>query len=861
MVFCAINIKNNLISLFNFSIFKAFQILGLIMEITRNPQLQIAFDFVQSTNKNIFLTGKAGTGKTTFLHNLKKKSLKRMVVVAPTGVAAINAGGVTIHSFFQMPFGPHIPNKLCNVNAPSDNNRATNNFKKFNREKINIIKTLDLLVIDEISMVRADLLDGLDEVLRRYKDRSLPFGGVQLLMIGDIQQLAPVIKDDEWEILKDHYETVFFFSSMALQKTSYVSIELKHIYRQNDQAFIKLLNKIRDNSMDIETLHELNKRYKPGFSQEEESDGYIILTTHNAQAQEINDSKLKKLPGNSHIFKASVQGDFPEYSYPTEFELALKKGAQVMFVKNDSSHDKLYYNGKIGAIVKFEDDIVFVKCKEDPGIIALERVEWQNMKYTIDKETKEIKEEIAGTFVQYPLKLAWAITIHKSQGLTFDKAIIDAKAAFAHGQVYVALSRCRTLDGLVLNSPISQKCVISNSTVSHFSKEIEQNPPGDKLLNESKKTYQQMLLMELFNFIPVQRQISYLIKVVRENSGSIFGNLQEKLLQLNSSIKTDIIEVFEKFDKQLQQLIKQEDNIENNLALQERVKKACAYFAEKTEEQVENELSPVKFETDNTEVRKTIKKLLERLHEELKIKIYCLKECRNGFYVRDYLETRAKAALQKPTSKKDESKTIEEYAPADLPHQELYRQLKNWRNSKASELNLPSYMVLPWKTVAELLYNLPTSTAGLKKIKGIGKKKIETFGYEILEIIDSYCKENNIEPPEVVPFSSPKKQKKNTKQISFELLKSGKTIKEIADEREMSPRTIEGHLAYFIGTGELNIEEFVAPDKINHISNYFLNSNNTLLAPAKSALGENVSYSELLFVIKHLEYMGKVDVS
>src|ERR1035437_9433427 len=262
----------------------------LMMTITDNPQLRLAFDFVQFTNKNVFLTGKSGAGKTTFLHNLKKLSPKRMIVVAPTGVAAINAGGVTIHSFFQMPFGPHIPQAL----PVNDDARKSGDFKRFSREKISIIKSLDLLVIDEISMVRADLLDGIDEVLKKYKDRYKPFGGVQLLLIGDLQQLAPVVKDDEWNLLKDHYDTVFFFSSKALQKTSYVSIELKQIYRQRDSIFIEILNKIRENKIDAETLTELNKRYIPGFSHTADQ-GYITLTTHNYQAQEINEQKLKKL--------------------------------------------------------------------------------------------------------------------------------------------------------------------------------------------------------------------------------------------------------------------------------------------------------------------------------------------------------------------------------------------------------------------------------------------------------------------------------------------------------------------------------------------------------------------------------------
>src|SRR4030042_2353673 len=401
------------------------------MEPDNNPDLHLAFDFVQCTNRNIFLTGKAGTGKTPFLHNLKRSAPKRMIVVAPTGVAAINAGGVTIHSFFQLPFHPHVPvHYLKPGYLPESPEQQGSQVYKLSREKINIMKSLDLLVIDEISMVRADLLDAVDGILRRYKDHDQPFGGVQLLMIGDLQQLAPVVREDDREILDRYYDTTFFFGSLALRQTNYVTIELKQIYRQNDPEFIKLLNKIRDNQVDSDTLNQLNKQYDPHFIPDSDS-GYITLTTHNAQAQLINNSKLDKLPGKAKVFKAIISDDFPEYSYPTAYELHLKAGAQVMFVKNDISKEKLYFNGKIGRIERFEDEAILVQCPGEALPIMVEKAEWQNMKYSLDEETKEIQETVIGTFTQFPLKLAWAITIHKSQGLTFEKAVIDARAAFA----------------------------------------------------------------------------------------------------------------------------------------------------------------------------------------------------------------------------------------------------------------------------------------------------------------------------------------------------------------------------------------------------------------------------------------------
>ena len=361
------------------------------MEIT-NHDLQFAFDFVKYTNRNIFLTGKAGTGKTTFLRDLKKLSPKRMIVVAPTGVAAINAGGVTIHSFFQLPFHPFVPSFYLSENNP-DKQPEQKDFTgyKMSREKINIIRGLDLLIIDEISMVRADTLDAIDYALRRYKSHNLPFGGVQLLMIGDLQQLAPVVKDEDREIINRYYNSSFFFGSLALSSTDYVTIELKHIYRQNDQAFINLLNKVRDNHVDSDVLSELNKRFIPDFDLDSDG-GYITLTTHNYQALTLNDSKLEKLPGKPHSFKAIIKDEFPEFSYPTASELILKTGAQVMFAKNDLSRDKLFFNGKIGKVEAFKDDVIVVKCPDDDFPIRVERAEWQNMKYTLDDQTKEIQE-------------------------------------------------------------------------------------------------------------------------------------------------------------------------------------------------------------------------------------------------------------------------------------------------------------------------------------------------------------------------------------------------------------------------------------------------------------------------------------
>lgn len=829
-------------------------------EFISNDQLQLAFDFVQYTGKHIFLTGKAGTGKTTFLHQLKLNSPKRMVVVAPTGVAAINAGGVTIHSFFQMPFGPFLSPEL--ISSGSENNTSPDSFQKFNREKISIIKSLDLLVIDEISMVRADLLDGIDSVLRRYKDRNKPFGGVQLLMIGDLQQLAPVVKDDDWNLLKPYYDTVFFFSSKALQKTDYVSIELTHIFRQRDEVFIRLLNKIRDNSADQQTLDELNKRYLPGFITKD-GDGYITLTTHNYQSHTINDSKLEKLPAKVRRFTAKVEGEFPEFSYPNDFELNLKKGAQVMFVKNDISRDKLYYNGKIGAIVKIDADISWVKCQGDEEDIAVGPVEWQNTKYTIDDETKEIKEKILGTFTQIPLKLAWAITIHKSQGLTFEKAIIDAKAAFAHGQVYVALSRCKTMEGMVLSTPISNQCIKSDTKVSVFNHAIEQNPPGQELLEKSKLAFQHSLLLELFDFQPLLRRLNYCVKLMNEHEESILPALKAVFVPMSPDVRRDLTDVSEKFKSQLLQLIATNNNVEENILLQERIQKACHYFSDKLAIIVIEKLKDLEIVIDNKTVRKSVNDAVGKLNEEVTVKHACVKGCENGFNVKRYMEIRAKAAID-ITDQKLKNKASTFTPDHNMKHPELYRKLRAWCNQKADDLNVDTYMVLPYKVLIDLISQLPASIPELKKVKGFGAKKVSQFGKEILEILLEYRIRTKMEIPVVPTSIEPeieiKAPKGDTKLVSFELFLRGKSVDVIAKERSLAVSTIESHLSYYVGTGELGLERLVDPQKAAIISAWYLKNPTLGSGPAKAALGDNVSYSELRFVWIYLMHRKQLMV-
>ena len=816
-----------------------------------NEPLNLAFDFVQYTGQHIFLTGKAGTGKTTFLLNLKNKSPKRMIVVAPTGVAAINAGGITIHSFFQLSFAPQI-----GIENTSPQQR------RFSKEKINIIRSLDLLVIDEISMVRADILDAIDGVLRRFRDRSKPFGGVQLLMIGDLQQLSPVVKNDEWNLLKTTYDTVYFFSSKVLRETSYVSIELLHVYRQQDNKFISILNKVRDNKLDQNALTALNQRYIPDFNPETE-EGYITLCTHNAHAHRINDTKLQQLAPKEQIFNASTEGKFPEYSFPTDFELKLKIGAQVMFVKNDPLPEKLFYNGKIGEITSISEDVIFVQCPDEESEIEVTPLLWENIKYTIDKETSEIKETVEGSFLQFPLKLAWAITIHKSQGLTFERAIIDAEASFAHGQVYVALSRCKTLEGMVLSTPISSRSIINDNTVSGFIQKVEKSQPGTKELNDARLAYQQELLMDLFRFNHTMMLVNSINKLMRENTSSVPEAIVDYFKQIHASVVTDLVEVAEKFRVQITKFLSLQPDVELNIDLQERISKAAVYFSEKVKIGLTEKIARADLDIDNKALRKQLNAVTSRLSEEAKLKFVCFEACREGFQVKKILDVRAKAVVEKGKPSKPQ-KFKEVLSSESIPHPDLYNILRLFRTEKAEDLGVPAYMIFSQKALIELVNYLPVESQTLTQINGLGSKKVSQFGAEIIEIIDVYCQGNNVDRMEVPlklkskrkrKSGEPKQPKEDSKNISYQLFKSGKTIIEIADERALSPTTIEGHLAHFIAKGELEVSLLLSDDKLKKIVEYFEDAETENLTPAKEALGKNFSYSELRLGLNHLKFL------
>ncbi|HRI59210.1 MAG TPA: AAA family ATPase, partial [Saprospiraceae bacterium] len=810
------------------------------MSFQSNPQLELAFDYVRNTHKNIFLTGKAGTGKTTFLHKIKQESPKRMVVVAPTGVAAINAGGMTIHSFFQLPFGPFLPG----------NAQEAARQRRFSGEKIRLIQSLDLVVIDEISMVRADVLDAIDDVLRRYRDFYKPFGGVQLLMIGDLHQLPPVVKDEEWNLLRDHYQTAYFFGSHALRNTDPVSIELKHIFRQSDTTFIDLLNKVRDNKIDDSVLATLNSRYVANFQPTVE-EPYITLTAHNASAQEINAEKLTGIAQPLQTFKATIQGDFPAYAYPADEVLECKKDAQVMFVKNDMAREKRYYNGKIGKITGFRDGTIYVRCPGDDDEIEVIPAEWTNVKYSLNEQTKEVSEEVVGTFTQYPLKLAWAITIHKSQGLTFERAIIDAQAAFAHGQVYVALSRCKSFEGIVLRSRIAYSSVKTDLLVKDYTDEADKNAPDEAHLTRSKAEYQQSLVLELFDFSRLRKQFTKMNRLFLEHENTLHPEAGQQLKALETQAGEQVFAVADKFKPQIQYYFQQAALPEENQELQARIQKAGTYFEEKLGKDLLPAARNIQILTDNKTVRKAAMEALEGLQKELFIKNACFAGAQTGFTAARYLRAKADAELDFRMVKNTHLPAFADPAgvPRNTPHPILYARLKKWREDLADAAGVELYEVLPTRSLLELVQFLPLNLTALKKIKGIGKGKSLQFGPDLIAIIQGYCTEHHIQTTGqmtdlAAAALAEKAPKTDTKMLSFELFKAGKTIDEIAAERGFVRSTIEGHLAHFVGLGELEIFALLEREQVQEIEQFLIGHNTQSSAEAKAHFGEKYSYGQ-----------------
>jgi hypothetical protein len=572
-----------------------------------NNEYEIAAQFALQTNQHIFLTGKAGSGKTTLLKHIADKATKNFVIVAPTGVAAINAGGVTIHSMFYFPTTSFIPS-----NEFEDMNLVTNRslllkHMRYNREKRRLLQELELLIIEEVSMVRCDILDAIDFALQVVRRNKLPFGGVQVLLIGDMHQLPPITKDNEWEVLQRYYQSPYFFDSQVWQKLDAVQIELKKIYRQSDERFLNLLNNIRNKEMEQDDFEQLEKRFQPLFKPTEK--GYVMLCTHNYKADNINADELKKLSAKMLSFEAEIEGDFPENMYSCERILNLKEGAQVMFIKNDTESGR-YYNGKLAVIKKIDAREIIVEFNENKESFSLSRQTWENTRYNVEEGTGKILKNDLGTFRQYPLRLAWAITIHKSQGLTFDKVIIDAGQSFAAGQVYVALSRCRSLEGIVLHSRIAQNSLFTDDKINSFSNSHHNTNKLQQVLSEAKIRYAKYLLKRLFTFSNLSDRTDEWKQMIEQKEIPE----KEKAIELCEKIKSEIILISETADKFQAQLDRLLNNLEEsdlgNQVLKERCGKAIDYFTSSLYNQL---ITPLHEHVQSLAYKSRVKKYVQQV--------------------------------------------------------------------------------------------------------------------------------------------------------------------------------------------------------------------------------------------------------
>lgn len=796
-----------------------------------NPELELAYRYISQTNRHLFLTGKAGTGKTTFLHRVKAEIPKRMAVVAPTGVAAINAKGVTIHSLFQLPFGTLMPERM----------KQELRTRRFSEKKKKLIRSLDLLIIDEISMVRADMLDAIDAVLRHVRRKEEPFGGVQLLMIGDLHQLPPVVKDSDWREMRELYKTSYFFASQALREARSQVIQLKHIYRQSDEVFIGLLNKVRNNKMDQQVFDTLNSRYREDFRPTDD-EGYITLSSHNHTSQKINREKLDQLAGKAYKFKATVTGTFPESMYPNEEELTFKVGAQVMFNKNDSGEVREYFNGKIGRITAIVSDEITVSCP-DGARITVTPVEWENRRYSLGKN-KEIEEDIIGTYEQHPLKLAWSITIHKSQGLTFDKVIIDAGAAFAHGQVYVALSRCKTFEGIILRTKIGTDSVKTDTVVRSYSERAEENQPTEESLRNDQRAYEIKCLNELFTFKEIEYAAKQLQRALFEHERAIQGDAHGEYWKLHEVLKAKAIKVGHGFLGHIVNYGKAEALPSENEELGARLTKAGQYFAQYLGEELLPELAMFGVMTDNQKVRQAVDERIETLVRLLFGKLVGFKTLENGYDPAAYITARTNAELdfkkKQGSSATKKPKTI---LPKDLAHPELYLKLTEWRAELASETNKPAYTIAHNQTLLDIAALLPTTKPGLLRVKGFGPKTFDKYGAAIVAIVEGYLGDKQVEKTDL--WSA---VKADTRKVSLDLHREGKSLEEIAELRELKPSTIETHLAHWVKEGSLKVEEVVPQETIDLILPYFKENADAELKDAFHHFKEKHSYGILRLV-------------
>ena len=697
-----------------------------------------AMEFAINTDRSLFITGKAGTGKTTFLRNFRKETNKQIAVVAPTGVAAINAGGTTIHSFFQLPFTPFKP-------TPAWQSQLISQIK-MSKPRRNVIRELEVLIIDEISMVRADVLDAIDVVLKTIRHRqNEPFGGVQMILIGDMHQLSPVAKTNEWSLISDYYKSVYFFDSHVIQKHPPIYIEFDKIYRQSDNQFIKVLNEVRNNSLSEEGANLLKRRYNCNFTPLP-NDHYITLTTHNYSADYINRIELDKLSTPIHEFHARVSGTFPENAFPIEQVLELKEGAKVMFIKNDTETPRRFYNGKIGVVSAIEDDIITVECPGDDYQITVPTLTWENIRYNTNKETNTIEEEIIGTFEHVPLRLAWAITIHKSQGLTFEKAVIDAGKAFSPGQVYVALSRCRSLEGIVLKSPINTESISVDKQVIEFSSLKPDIAYISHELECARKEFETSMLLQLYVFNHIYNSAKSWHRATEGEEQSFNEETLPFVKEINKQLE-HINEIGDKFRIQLNQIVGKEDV--NKEYLSNRLKSSSLYFAEKLD-MLMNSLKKSPATTDSRTNAKLYDEAISSIYTEIALKKHLISATYNNFSVELYYQARNKFVMPDFNVKSYSRGKTSVQLKSNNP--DLLNELVQIRNYISENESLPPYMVAQTKTLVQMADYMPQTDKDLIKIYGFGKKKLERFGAQFLDVINNYISENDLQS-EMINFN------------------------------------------------------------------------------------------------------------
>lgn len=823
----------------------------------------IAEEFVQLTGCNLFLTGKAGTGKTTFLRKMREVSRKEMVVVAPTGVAAINAGGVTIHSFFQLPFAPFVPTKEGAKNLISKQQMASH--------KREIIRKMEILVIDEVSMVRADLLDAIDAVMRYYRHNQEPFGGVQVIFIGDLYQLSPVVKQEDKQLLDPYYDTYYFFDSQAIRKKAPVYLELDKVFRQSNQQFIQILNEVRNNQLSSESLELLNRRYFPDFKPASD-EGFINLTTHNRKADAINQSEMAQIENPEFRFKADIKGTFGERTYPNDEELVLKEGAKVMFIANDVGLDRKYYNGKIGTICSISSEEIWIDCDDEDAPILCHKELWQNVKYSINKENGQIDEDVQGTFFQYPLRLAWAITIHKSQGLTFDKVVIDAESAFASGQVYVALSRCRSLDGIILTSHILPSSLQVDKPVVHYTSNKLAVGQLESLVQQYKMVYNIDIIKRAFYFEPVYGLIDYFL-VYEEKFLSDF-NEETKVF---SAHLRELITAIYNVDKTFQRQISKLGAAKDAQQLSQRVAAGSDYYVKQLEELLEY-IEFCQATTDSRTQAQDFQQRLLEIYETLDKMCFVIKGIHSDYSVSHYFELRNSYKPILPKLRIFAGSKVQTLTK--IENKDLFASLATWRNEQVEIENKPVYMVASTKTLIDICKYLPQSLEALQKIKGMGVKKVEAYGDLIVDYVNTYCEKMGFssqmklfEEEEAVEKEVKKQDRKlkkaekldeapylkeehqnmtKTVNTTYEWMQKGDTVEEIAEERNMTTGTIEYHQSQMIQLGVFPIADFIKTKVLKKMLKK-MEGSKTLKENFDLFDGE-YSYSEIRFVLAHLKY-------